>query len=86
MEVPLGGSSELLLCWFLQHQHRICQHLHWSWCHKHRLQKVSEDVIGVNTLELAHAPSILIMKYGQRVWIHGTEAVFRIASSLIYII
>ena len=40
MEVPLGGSSELLLCWFLQHQHRSCQHLHWSWCYKHRLQEV----------------------------------------------
>ena len=33
MEVLLGGSSELLLCWFIQH-------LHWSWFHKHRLQEV----------------------------------------------
>ena len=34
------SSSELLLCWFLQHQHRSCQHLHWSWCNKRRLQEV----------------------------------------------
>ena len=40
MEVLLGGSSELLLCWFLQHQHRSCQHLHWSWFHKRILQEV----------------------------------------------
>ena len=41
--------------------------------------KFSEDVIGVNTAELIHAPSILIMEYGQGVWIHGPEAVSRIA-------
>ena len=32
-EVFLGFSSELLLCWFFQH-------LHWSRCHKRRLQEV----------------------------------------------
>ena len=41
--------------------------------------KFAEDVIGVNTAELIHAPSILIMEYGQGVWIHGPEAVARIA-------
>ena len=41
--------------------------------------KFAEDVIGVNTAELVHAPSILIMEYGQGVWIHGPEAVARIA-------
>ena len=41
--------------------------------------KFSEDVIGVNTAELIHAPSILIMENGQGVWIHGPEAVSRIA-------
>ena len=41
--------------------------------------KFSEDVIGVNTAELIHTPSILIMEYGQGVWIHGPEAVARIA-------
>ena len=40
--------------------------------------RFSEDVIGVNTAELIHAPSILIMEYGQGVWIHGPEAVSRI--------
>ena len=40
IEVPLGGSSELLLCWFLQHQHRSCQYLHWNLYHKRRLQEV----------------------------------------------
>ena len=41
--------------------------------------KFAEDVIGVNTAELVHAPSVLIMEYGQGVWIHGPEAVARIA-------
>ena len=41
--------------------------------------KFAEDVIGVNTAELIHAPSILIMEYGQGVWIHGPEAIGRIA-------
>ena len=41
--------------------------------------KFAEDVIGVNTAELIHAPSVLIMEYGQGVWIHGPEAVARIA-------
>ena len=41
--------------------------------------KFAEDVIGVNTAELVHAPSILIMEYGQGVWIHGPEAVAKIA-------
>ena len=41
--------------------------------------KFAEDVIGVNTQELIHAPSILIMEYGQGVWIHGPETVSRIA-------
>ena len=41
--------------------------------------KFAEDVIGVNSAELIHAPSILIMEYGQGVWIHGPEAVARIA-------
>ena len=41
--------------------------------------RFSEDVVGVNTAELIHAPSILIMEYGQGVWIHGPEAVSRIA-------
>ena len=41
--------------------------------------KFAEDVVGINTAELIHAPSILIMEYGQGVWIHGPEAVARIA-------
>ena len=41
--------------------------------------KFAEDVIGVNTAELIHAPSVLIMEYGQGVWIHGPEAIGRIA-------
>ena len=41
--------------------------------------KFAEDVIGVNTAELIHAPSVLIMEYGQGVWIHGPESVARIA-------
>ena len=40
--------------------------------------KFAEDVIGVTTAELIHAPSIMIMEYGQGVWIHGPEAVSRI--------
>ena len=34
----------------------------------------------MNKAEHAHTPSILIMEYGQGVWIHGPEGVFRIAS------
>ena len=41
--------------------------------------KFAEEAIGVNTAELVHAPSVLIMEYGQGVWIHGPEAVARIA-------
>ena len=49
-------------------------------------KKFAEVVMRVKTAELAHAPSMLIMEYEQGVWINGPEAVFRIASSLIYII
>ena len=41
--------------------------------------KFAEDVVGINTAELVHAPSLMIMEYGQGVWIHGPEAVARIA-------
>ena len=40
--------------------------------------KFVEDVIDVNPAELVRAPSLLIMEYGQGVWIHGPEAVSRI--------
>ena len=40
----------------------------------------TQDIIGVDTEELVHSPSILIMEYGQGIWIHGPEAVGRIAS------
>ena len=40
MEFSHGCLSELLLCWFLHYQHRICQHLHKSEYHKRRLKEI----------------------------------------------
>ena len=39
----------------------------------------AEDVIGVNTAELIHSPSVFIMTDGHGVTIHGPEAVSRLA-------
>ena len=41
--------------------------------------RFAEEVVGINTAELIHAPSLLIMEYGHGVWIHGPEAVGRIS-------
>ena len=43
-------------------------------------KRFTEEIIEVNQVDLLHAPSLLIMEYGQGVWINGPTAISRIAS------
>ena len=42
----------------------------------------AKDVIGIEVEELEHAPTLLLMTHGKGVWVHGPEAVSRVARYL----